>query len=198
MVAFNEQSPDNITPRNVNDATVLGVELEFRKNLGFISPKVRNFSLGANLTFVESQVKMDRSEGGEYESRLRLLKNGETLDDTRKMQGQSPYIINGYLNFASPESGWEASLNYNVQGRRLAIVGISVNPDVFEIPFNALNFRISTAMGADKRFRMNLTARNLLNARQEKVYESFGTEDQIFERFLPRRSFSLGMNYRIQ
>lgn len=198
LVAFNEQSPDNITPRNVNDATVLGVEVEFRKNLSFMSDALKNFSLGANLTFVDSKVTLDKSAGGEYESRQRLLKDGETLADTRTMQGQSPYIVNGYLNYSAVESGWEASLNYNVQGKRLTIVGISVNPDVFEKPFNALNFKVSKAMGVDRKFRMSLAAQNLLNAKRQKVYQSFGTADSIYEQFIPRQSFSLGASYRIQ
>lgn len=198
LVAFNEQSPDNITPRNVNDATVLGLEVEFRKNLSFLKESFSNFSIGANLTFVESQVKMDRSAGGEYESRQRLLKEGETLGDTRTMQGQSPYIINGYLNYASPESGWEASLNYNVQGKRLAVVGISINPDVYEVPFNALNFKVSKTMGVANRLRVSASAKNLLNAKTQKVYQSFGTADQIYEQFIPRQTFALGLSYRIK
>ena len=198
LVAFNEQSPDNITPRNVNDASVLGLEVEFRKNLSFLSESMKNFSIGANLTFVESEVKLDKSEGGEYESRLRLAKDGETLGDSRSMQGQSPYIINGYLNYASPENGWEASLNYNVQGKRLAVVGISVNPDVYEVPFNALNFKVSKTMGVDNRLRLSATAKNLLNAKTQKIYQSFGSEDRIYEQFIPRQTFAFGLSYRIR
>ena len=159
---------------------------------------MKKFSLGANLTFVESEVALDRSEGGEYESRLRNLKAGERLGNTRQMQGQSPYIINAYLNYNSSEKGWEASLNYNVQGRRLTVVGISVNPDVFETPFNALNFKVSKAMGVDRRLRMSISAKNILNAKLQQVYESFGTADQIYQQFIPRQTFSLGLNYRIK
>lgn len=198
LVAFNEQSPDNITPRNVSQASVLGVELEFRKNLDFLSQSMKNFSLGANVTFVQSEVTIDKSPGGEFESRSRLLKEGETIGDTRQMQGQSPYIINGYLNFNSLEKGWEANLNYNVQGRRLAVVGISVNPDVYEVPFNALNFKVSKTVGIDNRLRISASANNLLNAKTQKVYQSFGTSDQIYEQFIPRQSFAVGLNYKIK
>ena len=70
VVAFSEVSADDVTPRNVGNATVLGAELEFRKNLDFLSPNLRSWTAGANITVVDAKVELDKSPGGEYESRL--------------------------------------------------------------------------------------------------------------------------------
>ena len=197
IVAFSEVAPNDLTPRNVGDAKVLGVELEIRKNLGFIGPKLELFSLGTNVTIVNSEVQLDDSQGGEYTSRLRNARSGELIGTTRRMQGQSPYIVNSVLNYTNPNNGWEANLSYNVQGKRLAVVGISQNPDVFEKPFHALNIKISKLIGLDNKIRLSLSANNLLGQKRLRVYKSFGALDRVFDRFTPHRSFSLGFGWRL-
>ncbi len=194
LVAFSEIAPDNITPRNVGNATVAGIELEARKSLDFIDQAL---SFGANLTFVHSAVELDKSEGGEFESRVRNARPGEVIGETRQMQGQSPYIINTYLNYNLPDQGWEANLSYNVQGKRLAIVGIAQNPDVFEQPFHSLNAKVSRQVGDDQRMRLSLSATNLLNSKVRREYESFGAENQTFAAYSPGTSISLGLSYRL-
>ena len=129
IVAFSQSAPDNLQPRNVGDAQVVGLELEARKNLNFLNESLKNFSLGFNVTVVKSEVEMDKTEGGEYESRINNARIGEVLSDKRDMQGQAPYILNSYLSYRS-ESGFDANLSYNVQGESLSIVGIGLNPDV--------------------------------------------------------------------
>jgi len=193
IVAFSEIAPNNITPRNVGDATVAGIEIEARKKLSFINP---GLSFGTNLTFVHSEVQMDRSEGGEYESRVRNARPGEIIKETRQMQGQSPFILNSYVNYVLPDSGVEANLSYNVQGKRLAIVGISQNPDVFEQPFHSLNFKFSKAVGPDQKLRLSIAGQNLLGSKIRREYESFNADNQTYESFAPGRAMSISASYR--
>ena len=40
MTSFDATAPNSFTPRNVGDANLFGVELEVRKNLSFINPKM--------------------------------------------------------------------------------------------------------------------------------------------------------------
>ncbi len=196
IVAFSQSAPDNLQPRNVGDAQVVGLELEARKNLNFLNESLKNFSLGFNVTVVKSEVEMDKTEGGEYESRINNARIGEVLSDKRDMQGQAPYILNSYLSYRS-ESGFDANLSYNVQGESLSIVGIGLNPDVYTSPFHSLNFKASKRFGDDDIFNINIGVKNILGSDQTKIYKSFESSNQIFENFIPARTFSLGLSWRL-
>ena len=197
LVAFSSSAPNDLQPRNIGNAEVIGLEFEFRKNLGFVAENLNGLSTGANFTFVKSRAELDQSENGEYESRLASSRNGETISTTRQMQGQSPYIINGYLNYTNVERAWEANISYNVQGPSLAIVGIGLNPDVYTVPFHDMSIKVSKGIGAENRVRLSLGANNLLNSNKSKVYKSFGSADKIYEQFRPFRTFSLSLNWSI-
>lgn len=198
LVAFSEASPNDLTPRNVGQATVMGIELEIRKNLEFLSTALKSLQLGSNVSFVHSSVELDKSENGEYQSRLRVAREGEVVKDTRQMQGQSPYILNMFLAYSPKQSGLEANLSYNVQGSRLALVGISRNPDVYENPFHSLNLKISQSLGENNDLRLSVAMNNILGENKEKVFTSFGADQEYYEKFAPGRSFSLGISYRIR
>lgn len=191
MTAFDATAPNSFTPRNVGDANLFGVELEVRQNLGVVAPALKAFTLNANTTFVHSSVNMTESE---FEGRLIAQRAGETIDNKRQMVGQSPYVVNAGLSYRG--TTMEANMSYNVQGKRLAIVGIANVPDVYERPFHALNFLVSKKLGKDQKLKLSLGAQNILSSSKRKVYESFQAEDQLFENFDPGRSFSFGMSYR--
>ncbi|MGB8705426.1 MAG: TonB-dependent receptor, partial [Gillisia sp.] len=87
---YSDFSADNYQPRNVNDAQVYGAELELRKKLDFISPAFQKFDFNLNVSVIDSKVAMDRSANGEYESKKRNLRDGESFDGNRQLQGQSP------------------------------------------------------------------------------------------------------------
>ena len=192
VVAFSEATPNQFQPRNVGDAEVLGIELEARKNLAFLTEKLSNFNIGANVSFIDSQVEMDRSEGGEFESRVNNARPGEVISPTRSLQGQSPYIINAFLGYRNLTNGLEANLSYNVQGKRLSLVGIGRVPDVYEQPFHNLSFKASKRIGA---ISLSLSVNNILDSQNQKLYESFGAETGIFEVFRPARSYGVSFGY---
>lgn len=186
LVAYDVASPNNFQPRNVGNANILGLEIEAKKNFGFINPKLEALSLGANLTLVDATVTMDEVT---YQSRLAVARDGEVVENTRPMQGQSPYIINGFLNYSNSDNGFDANLNYNVQGPSLFIVGVNVNPDVYQLPFHSLNLKVSKRL--QDKHQISVRVQNILNAEQQRVYQSFNATDQIFELFVPNRTFSV-------
>lgn len=198
LVAFSSSAPNDIQPRNMGNAEVVGLELEFRKHLGFVSDKLSGLYTGANFTFVKSQVDLDQGENGEYESRLVNAREGETISSTRQMQGQSPYIINAFLNYSNTDKTWEANLSYNVQGPSLAIVGIGLNPNVFTSSYHDMSFKITKGIGIENRIRVSVGANNLLNSTKEKVYESYGSEAKIYQQFKPFRTFNLSFNWSLK
>ena len=63
--------------------------------------------------------------------------------EKRAMFGQSPYVINSYLNYHHFERGWDVNLGFNVAGEKLILVNKAATPDVYEQPFPMLDFNIS-------------------------------------------------------
>lgn len=195
IVAYSPIAADNFTPRNVGNAKVYGVEFETRKNLGFIAPALSNFSLGTNLSYIKSQVKMNDAE---YQARVQEAREGEVISDIREMQGQSPYIINTTLNYNDADNGWNANLSYNVQGQRLSVVGIARVPDVYEQSFHSLNFKTSKYFGTNNNWKVSLNAQNILNQDRVKLFQSYRASDQIYASLSPGMSFSLGIGYMLR
>lgn len=206
IVAFDRADPNDLQPRNVGDATVFGIEAEAKKNLKFIAENLEKVNVGANLTLVSAQVEQDPITLASKEANKR---DGETISDTRPMQGQSPYIINAYVNYSDRLSGWEASLNYNVQGRSLYVVGLELNPDVYQVPFNGLNLKVTKTFGVrlvdgqyeGGNFSLSFRATNLLDAARKRVYVTYdpadnNSFDETFDVLRPGRTFSITAKYR--
>ena len=194
VVSFSQAAPNDIQPRNVGQAVVTGAEFEFRKNLGLLLKGEKPLSLGANLTYVYSQVDMNPNE---YLSRVENARSGENVKESRQLQGQSPFIVNAFMNYSHQESGLEANVSYNVQGKRLSVVGIGRNPDVFEKSFNSLNFKGTKRFGKANKGSVSLSANNLLDAKRQRVYEGFNATSQVYDLFKVGRSFGMSLGYTL-
>ncbi len=167
-----------ITPVNAKSATNLGVELEARKNLGFLSNALNSFVGFANLTVMNSEVDID-TEGV------------SVTDQNRRMVGQSPYVVNLGTTYTSGSGAWSATVLYNVVGPRITEAGEIPLPNVEEKPRHmvdlSLRFPVAPALTG------KLDARNLLDA----PYRRF-QGDVVRERYLTGRVFSLGFTWAIQ
>ncbi len=183
---------DQFIPLNTGRATVYGAEFELRKNFGFLLEKLEDFSFNLNFSLIKSELEMTDAE---LERRTLSLRDGESISDTRDMQGQSPYLINFGLNYAN-ESGWQTSLYYNVQGKTLQVVGTGDVPDAYTMPFHSLDFILNKSFGEDQRSSINFSVKNLLGSKMEARYQSFKAEDQIFSSLDPGTGISLGYTYR--
>src|SRR5690606_3953909 len=123
-------------------------ELEVRKDLGFLFPKLKFLSISGNVTAVRSTIEMtDR----EYNARKAFERDGERITRTRRMAGQAPFIINAGILYARPEKGMEAGIYYHVKGPTLSIVGTGIFPDVYVSTFHSLNLNIAKVFGRKKR-----------------------------------------------
>lgn len=115
---------------NGGTANNYGVELEFRSDLGFVLPGLASVSLNSNLTLVRSEVSTPDV--------IRVHLPGEggadlpVVPKTRALQGQSPYVANVGLTYASPSGASMASLLFNRFGRRIDAVGGQATPEIFE------------------------------------------------------------------
>lgn len=188
LVAF-EQAPDNFQPKNVSSAKVLGAELELRQGLGFINAGLKDISFNANISIIDSKVDMSEDE---FNSRQLAVRDGETVENTRVLQGQSPYLINVGFNYKGETNGWQTGLFYNVQGKNLEVVGIRAVPDVYTLSFHNLSLSIGKEFGKEKNSKISLRFANILNDKTESVYQSYGAVDQIYSYRNPGQAISLG------
>ena len=190
-LAFVAASTSNFTPLNLGDANVYGVEFELRKNLGFISG-LDIFDLKINTSFIEAFQKFSDDE---LLLRTNALRDGQTLEDGRALQGQSPYLINAALDINLEASQLQGSLGYNVQGKTLEVVGDGFYPDVYTMPFHSLNLNIIKGIGDNHTFTLKVS--NLLDDDRESYFESYGATSQIFSNRNIGRSFSIGYSFSI-
>ncbi|HPE82630.1 MAG: outer membrane beta-barrel protein [Aequorivita sp.] len=191
-LSFIRRAYGQYTPLNLGDAKVFGGELEIRKNLGFING-LQNIDFNLNFSLIESQQEYSEDE---RQGRLDNLRTGETLDDYRQLQGQSPYLINLGLNYKEEASGWQGGIFYNTQGKTLQIVGAGDVADVYTLPFHNVKLNISKAFGKNKNSSISLKFDNLLDDDVESVYQSFGAKDQLYSKWNPGQEISLGYSLK--
>jgi hypothetical protein len=128
----------------------------------------------------------------EKEVRQANARVGEVVGDYRPMFGQSPYVLNAFVNFQNDSVGITLNLTYNVQGKKLAVVGVGSLPDVYEQPFHSLNFKASKMIGkrkmdpitnqqGERRWKLSVKGTNLLNSARQRFYEAYQAESTIFD-----------------
>ncbi|MEZ4411479.1 MAG: TonB-dependent receptor [Gemmatimonadales bacterium] len=135
---------------NAESAQNYGIELEVRKNLGFVGDALEGISAFANATFMKSQIVTGNDS-------IASLTNPD-----RPMIGQSPYVVNAGLTYLSPGGRTTASLLYNIAGERILEVGSGGLPDAYEQPRSILDASVEVGLSRDVSVKVD--ARNLLNS----------------------------------
>lgn len=140
---------------NAPDANNYGTEIELRTGLAFLSESLENFSLNSNLTLVNSTV----ATGGT--ARIYLQGAGATdlavVDRERGLQGQSPYMINFSLAYASRSEDTRASVFYNRFGRRIDAIGGQATPDIYEEARGTMDAVLEQRLPGDFSIKLSLT-----------------------------------------
>lgn len=201
-LAVFETAVDNVKPVNSGTSTVLGTEIEARKRLEFLSDSVNTWTIGSNISLIDSRMDMSsvtlpQKTESELEIREQNAREGESVDRYRQMAGQSPYLINAFLGFSNSKSGLEGNISYNVQGNTLTIVGIGLVPDVYTAPRHMLNLRFAKRMGKRERSTLSFRVNNLLDQDRVLNYESSGAENQVYSYFKEGMDFSIGFRYSL-
>jgi TonB-dependent receptor len=121
------QGNDVLSYTNADNANVYGVELEFRKSFSFLKGAFfNNLVFYANGAYMKGSVTFD------------------TVSYNSPMQGQSPYLINGGLNYSTENNSLSFNLLYNIIGPRLKFRAIGgAGKNIFEKPRNVLDFQVS-------------------------------------------------------
>lgn len=175
---------------NAKGADNYGIEIDIRKNLGFIG--LQDFSLSVNASFIKSKVTFD---------------GGNNID--RPMQGQSPYLINTGLFYN--RSGWSAAILYNRIGKRIVGVGNKYGtgadgssrniPNSYEMPRNSLDLSVSKKLG---HWEVKASVRDVLAERYlfkqiEDIVVLDKTKhiEEVTRSYKPGRSFNLSITYSL-
>jgi outer membrane receptor protein involved in Fe transport len=163
----------NLGFANAASATTYGLELEARLLGSRLSPRLEAFYLGANFSYIASQVKTQGSAGS----------------TSRALEGQSPYV--GNLEVGFRRAGTHLSLLYNVFGRRIVEVGTGGSGNVYEQPVHRLDLSFSQQLG--HRLSLKLSGTNLLDQKTRFVQDgidiysyqpgvaAFATIEWVFE-----------------
>ncbi len=188
-------SPNNIQPKNSNKALVYGSEIEFNKNLNAIDSKYL-FTIGSNFTYILSKVNtkeviVNTNGKTEYDLRLENARIDEKIDTYRTMQGQAPYLLNAFFNIKGKKTNF--NMSYNVQGKKLVLVGSGIIPDIYEKPFNSLNLKGTYNFGKNTEYKVSFSAKNLLNNNFEQYFESFKASNQLYK--YHAKGIQLGINF---
>ena len=143
--------------KNAKSANNYGVELDIRKNLGFIG--LKDFSWSFNGALIKSKVQFEKG----------------AKEEDRPMQGQSPYLINTGIFYKNAPLKMDIALLYNRIGKRIIGVGRSEGstgddsnsrvPHSYEMPRNTVDFSLAKKFGEHLELKLNV--RDLL---AEKIY----------------------------
>jgi hypothetical protein len=161
---------------NSKGARNFGLELDFRKNFGFLHQAAEDVYLAANATWVYSRV------------RIPDISTVVQTNKHRALQGQSPFVINLQLGYDNVDIGTSAVLLYNVFGKRISDVGSYGLPDVYEQPFHQLDFVFKQKLGSH--FDLGFKAQNLINS--QVTYLQGG---EVRKQYRTGRKFTLSAGY---
>lgn len=182
LLNFNDAN----TWTNVDDSYVVGLEVEGVKKL------TKNLELRGNVAIIESETNVILKSRKDVNG-VTILTPYDTL--VRTMYGQAPYIVNAILNYNFEKSRVNIAVSYNIQGKRLVIAATENVPDVYEMPRNVIDFKLSKQFG--KHFAASLTVRDILNQPVKRRFEVERGEKLDYDSFRWGTSFNLGLTYRL-
>ncbi|MEM7280299.1 MAG: TonB-dependent receptor [Pseudomonadota bacterium] len=160
---------------NADSAENQGVEFSLRKSLGFIS---EDLWVKFNGAWIDSEIDIGNA-------------GAQQTNQTRELQGQSPWVANFQLGYDNPERDIQATLLFNMAGERITDVGTQGLPDAFEQPVESLDFNYRHAFNIGKQqLRVKLRARNILDPTFEET-----RGDEVQRSYKKGRTVQLGLDW---
>jgi outer membrane receptor protein involved in Fe transport len=194
---------------NPNQAKLWGIEIEGRKNLGFIPLDIAQyFSIGGNYTYIWA--KVDRTETELARTQPFFGTEGEpasleTIDKSRRLFGQPEWIANLDLSFDHPDWGTKVTLSFFAISDLLDAAGsatiapdgrvTSITLDRYVDSFSQLNLIMSQSwplefIDGDVTLKGNI--KNLTDSERRIVYDQDSTSGRTAE-----REYKIGLDYSV-
>jgi outer membrane receptor protein involved in Fe transport len=181
------------TAVNYPDGELGGYEIELRQDLDRFAEGLEGLSIGANATFIDSEVTLPADEA-------QILEDQLAPEPTRDATNAPEYLYNLYVTYEHEKT--QVSLFYTVQGDTLlagagAKTGsIGYVPDVYQEDYGTLNLVISRQIG--KHTRIKFEAKNLTDPDIETVYRSeFIGGDVTKSSYSTGREFSISIGFNL-
>lgn len=176
--------------QNVPSASTVGLEFDFRVSVASMTNSKRKFleniSLIGNVSFIHSRVDVSG-----------LIGSGSA---DRPMQGQSPFLLNGGIQFNDPEKQIGFSVMVNRVGRRIAAIGNAEYPEFWENPRTVLDLQLSKVFFKHLEVRLNvrdLLAQNLVYYQDlDKDGKLDRAKDNVMWDFALGATYGLTLGYR--
>jgi outer membrane receptor protein involved in Fe transport len=165
------------------DARVYGIEVEARKDFGFIRPALKALSASLNFTWADSEVDVGRP-----------VIEGFTViptSPTRRLIGQAPFILNTALEYSDPDRV-TARLAYFTSGAAIDTAGSAGYPDTLEERRDRLDFVLIVPLERwlGVPLSTKLAVENILNDQIQ-----FTQGDIVQKRYVEGTSFGLSFTY---
>lgn len=172
-----------VTYQNAPGAILGGVEIEVRKELGFLADPLKIFSVVGNLTLAHSRVTLDDSTSSIVTNLNRPLSN------------QSPWVVNAAVDLDEKDWGTSARVSYNVTGPRIVQVGTNGLPDLYEQPRHQLDVAVAQRFFRDhlelKATIANLFDDDFVRTQGEDEEVDGEKESNVTQRFSLGQTFGL-------
>ncbi|MRG44105.1 TonB-dependent receptor plug domain-containing protein [Chitinophaga sp. SYP-B3965] len=193
-------SRNNFQWGNAESAKNYGAELELILGLqryfsekNWVSRQLQKVSILVNAAYIHSRVNLGPKAG--------------IQDKERPMYGQSPYLINGSINYTDEDKGLKLTASYNVIGKRLFGIGNTDYPNIYEMPQNLLDLSFSKQI--TKIWELKGGIQNLLNARSMQLQDvnrdgkykasegAFDAVDNLYQSSYEGTYFTVGVGIKL-
>ena len=163
---------NHTTAVNYPRGRLTGFEFEVRQHLGELWDPLAGLQVGANATFISSEVFLPEDEIAAFN-----LPNIAAPTTSRDMTNAPERLFNVYLTYDLEATRTQFAVFYTVQGDTLVAGAGSFDghyvPDVYALEYGTLNFSVTQKLG--EHFALQFQAKNLLNPDIETVYRSVYT-----------------------
>jgi TonB-dependent receptor len=181
-------SSTTISYFNSKSAYVYGLEMEIRKTLDFI-----NGGTFFKATTAYANVSVTKS-------RVTNPANVKSIEVTRPLVGQSPYVINAGLQHSELNNKLSINILYNRLGKRIFYAGGQRFSSIYEQSRNVIDAQIGYKVLKNKG-EIKLSGSDLFNEKYNFVFELDGKPytpsgtGNTFRAYRPGSTYSLSFNY---
>jgi hypothetical protein len=184
------------TAVNYPEGELSGYEIELRQELAHVWDVFDGLTLGANATFIDSQVTLPADEAAQFDQ-----PNIDAPMPSRDMTNAPEHLYNLFLTYDLDTVGLsdtQVALFYTVKGDTLvAGAGQSQGnfiPNIYETEYATLNVSLNRKLG--EHCNVTFQAKNLLNPKIDTVYRSEYIGDDVAKTsYRKGMEFTIGFNY---
>ena len=176
-------------PENYPEGKLSGFELETRQTLEPLSEKLEGLTVGANATFIHSEVQLPDDE-------VTILENQGIFRTSREATNAPEHLFNLFTTYEVEHTGTSFGLFYTITGDTLlagaGAQGLTTNyvPSIYQTEYGTLNFTLSQKLNDHS--WLEFQAKNLTNPDIETVYREPVIGDDV-----TKSSYSTGIEFSL-